>query len=174
MQCDVMQGPRTPHATPELGGSTPTPHPHTPSPHSTPTLHPHTPPPPRSTPTLHPHAPTPARAIQAGGALFGPRLAPEYKPLQVWVGSWNANSLEPPFTPDKLRDWLLSGGGAYAAALGGPSFAGGALAAPSARRTASSCRPEGTTTRPREAESDLYVIGFQELPDAQRHGISDA
>ena len=132
-------------------------HPHTPSPHATPTLHPHTP---------SPHA------IQAGGALFGPRLAPEYKPLQVWVGSWNANSLEPPFTPDKLRDWLLSGGGAWGAALGGPPGPFENLAAPSARRTASSCSPQ--TARPREAESDLYVIGFQELPDAQRGGISDA
>ena len=119
--------------------------------------------------------------LQAGGALGGPRLAPEYKPLQVWVGSWNANSLEPPFTPDKLRNWLLPARPpATAAPLGGAPGPFEYLAAtPRTSWTASSSTPPPTPplpppSQPREAECDLYVIGFQELPDAQRGGISDA
>ena len=122
--------------------------------------------------------------IQAGGALGGPRLAPEYKPMQVWVGSWNANSLEPPFTPDKLRAWLLP---ALPPADAEPPRRGSLdhlSTTPRTSWTASSSTPPQQQSpqppqspqlpQPREAECDLYVVGFQELPDAQRGGISDA
>ena len=32
---------------------------------------------------------------------------PQWSPLQVWVGTWNAANLEPPFDQLPLRAWLL-------------------------------------------------------------------
>lgn len=37
-------------------------------------------------------------------------LVPEFQPLQVWVGSWNAACLEPPYDRLPLAQWLLSEG----------------------------------------------------------------
>ena len=110
-------------------------------------------------------------------------LQPQFKPLKVWVGTWNAANLDPPFDHLPLAAWLFGESGSkptcdlYAVGfqeLGGGGVGVGGGGGGGASGAATKAAAGGGAGRDAEASGRLSVASSHAAPTRRRKSVSKA